>query len=158
MWISPKYRTLAVPVSLAQTIELFTHVFSGVTINIIPDKEQKYRTVRLNTGHLATLSWSKDLEWTSSRSKAPPKRCLFSIPPPSKDCSFLLGLGRERLWIGILKGRYINLDWLIDNCTGAVLGNNLESLYQLSSVYVGRNWVDQWSLITQPQVNKFKSA
>src|SRR6218665_3433367 len=27
------------------------------------------------------------------RSKAPPKRCLFSIPPPSKDCSFPLGLG-----------------------------------------------------------------
>ena len=30
----------------------------------------------------------------SSRSKAPPKRCLFSIPPPSQDCSFPLGLGR----------------------------------------------------------------
>src|SRR6218665_3559586 len=41
--------------------------------------------------------WSKNLEWTSSRSKAPSKRCLFSIPPPSKDCSFPLGLGRERL-------------------------------------------------------------
>src|SRR6218665_2618505 len=26
-----------------------------------------------------------------------PKRCLFSIPPPSKDCSFPLGLGQERL-------------------------------------------------------------
>src|SRR6218665_3346546 len=25
------------------------------------------------------------------------KRCLFSIPPPSQDCSFPLGLGRERL-------------------------------------------------------------
>ena len=33
----------------------------------------------------------------TSRSKAPSKRCLFSIPPPSKDCSFPLGLGRERL-------------------------------------------------------------
>src|SRR6218665_489921 len=41
--------------------------------------------------------WPKNLEWTFSRSKAPPKRCLFSIPPPSKDCSFPLGLGRERL-------------------------------------------------------------
>src|SRR6218665_3655605 len=41
--------------------------------------------------------WSKNLEWTSSRSKAPSKRCLFSIPPPSKDCSLPLGLGRERL-------------------------------------------------------------
>ena len=57
---------------------------------------------------------SKNVEWASSGSKAPPKRCLFSIPPPSKDCSFPLGLGRERLWVGILKGRYINFDWLID--------------------------------------------
>src|SRR6218665_2092445 len=31
----------------------------------------------------------------SSRSKAPSKRCLFSIPPHSKDCSFPLGLGRD---------------------------------------------------------------
>ena len=28
--------------------------------------------------------------------------------------SFLLGLGRERLWVGILKGHYLNFDWLID--------------------------------------------
>src|SRR6218665_2196803 len=41
--------------------------------------------------------WSNNLEWTSSRSKAPSKRCLFSIPPASKDCSFPLGLGREPL-------------------------------------------------------------
>src|SRR6218665_3369878 len=41
--------------------------------------------------------WSKNLEWTSRRSKASSKRCLFSIPPPSKDCSFPLGLGRESL-------------------------------------------------------------
>jgi len=39
----------------AQTIELFTYVFSGITINSILDKEPIYRTVRLNTGHLATL-------------------------------------------------------------------------------------------------------
>ena len=26
---------------------------------------------------------------------------------------------------------------------GALYGNNLVSLYQLSSIYVGRNWVDQ---------------
>src|SRR6218665_1904548 len=53
-WLSPKYRTLVVPAYLAQTIELFTHVLCGITINIIPDKEPKYRTVRLSTGHLAT--------------------------------------------------------------------------------------------------------
>ena len=42
-----------------QTIELFTHVISGITINIIPDKEPKYRTVRSNTGRLATLPWAQ---------------------------------------------------------------------------------------------------
>jgi len=41
--------------------------------------------------------WSNNLEWTFNKSHAPPKRCVFSIPPPSQDCSFLLGLGRERL-------------------------------------------------------------
>src|SRR6218665_1191894 len=30
--------------------------------------------------------WSKNLEWSSSRSDAPRKQCLFSIPPPSQDC------------------------------------------------------------------------
>ena len=60
-----------------------------------------------------SVVWSSNLEGTSSRSKAPPKRCLFSIPPPSQGCYFPLGLGRERLWVGILKGRYINFDWLI---------------------------------------------
>src|SRR6218665_2991375 len=47
---------------------------------------------------------------SSNRSKASPKWCLFSIPPPSQDCSFPLGLGRERYRIGILKGCYINFD------------------------------------------------
>src|SRR6218665_1155796 len=28
--------------------------------------------------------WSKNLEWTSCRSKAPPKRFLVPIPPPSQ--------------------------------------------------------------------------
>src|SRR6218665_1041427 len=41
--------------------------------------------------------WSNNLECSFLRSKAPPKRCLFSIPPPSQDCSFSLGLGRKRL-------------------------------------------------------------
>ena len=58
--------------------------------------------------------WSSNMEWTSNRSKAPPKWCLFSIPPPSRDSSFSLSLGWERCWVGILKGRYINFDWLID--------------------------------------------
>src|SRR6218665_505401 len=38
-------------------IELFTHGLSDITIIFIPDKEPKYQTVRLNTGHLATLSF-----------------------------------------------------------------------------------------------------
>jgi len=34
------------------------------------------------------------------------------------------------------------------NTVGALYGNNLKSLYQLSSVYIGQNWYfDQWSLI-----------
>src|SRR6218665_2131168 len=50
-----------------------------------------------NADSFIFCGWSKNREWTSSRSKVPPKRCLFSIPPPSQDCSFPLGLGRERL-------------------------------------------------------------
>jgi len=45
----------AVPVSVGRNIELFTHALSFISIISIPDKEPKYRTVRLNTGHLATL-------------------------------------------------------------------------------------------------------
>jgi len=41
---------------VAQNIELFTLALSGITIILIPDKGPKYRTVRLNTGHLATLN------------------------------------------------------------------------------------------------------
>ena len=58
--------------------------------------------------------WSSNVEWTSNRSKASPGRCLFSSPPPSQDCSFPLGLGRESFCVGILKGRYINFDGFID--------------------------------------------
>src|SRR6218665_3520803 len=43
-WLSPKYWTRDGPVSLAQTIELSTHVLSDIIINIIPDKEPKHRT------------------------------------------------------------------------------------------------------------------
>ena len=42
------------PVSVAQ---ILTHALSGITIIFISDKEPKYRIVRLNTGHLATLGW-----------------------------------------------------------------------------------------------------
>ena len=35
---------MALPkIPFAQTIELFTHVLSGITINIIPNKDLKYR-------------------------------------------------------------------------------------------------------------------
>src|SRR6218665_345783 len=48
---------LAGPVSVAQNIELSTHTLSGITISFyIPDKEPKYRSVRLNTGHLAAYT------------------------------------------------------------------------------------------------------
>ena len=61
-----------------------------------------------------SCGWCYNLEWTSNRFKASRKRCLFSIPPPSQDWSFPLGLGRDILGVGNLKGRYIHFDWLID--------------------------------------------
>jgi len=56
-WLSQKYRTLSVPMTVAHNIELLTYALSGIrpTIIFIPDKESKYRTVRLNTRHLATI-------------------------------------------------------------------------------------------------------
>ena len=44
-------RSLADP----RDLKYQTHVLSGITFIFIPDKEPKYRTVRSNTGHLATL-------------------------------------------------------------------------------------------------------
>ena len=62
-----KIPKLAVLVSVAQGILLFTHALSGITVIFIPDKEPKYRTVRLNTGHLATLLVSSStLFWDKS--------------------------------------------------------------------------------------------
>ena len=87
--------------------KVHTYVFTVIWWSHSPALRQ-YRPV-----HFLWLAQKPGMDF-SSRSKAPPKRCLFSIPPPSKDCSFPLGLGRERLWVGILKGRYINFDWLID--------------------------------------------
>jgi len=45
---SQKYRTLVVPMSVAQNIQLWTHALSGIIVIFIPDKEQKYQTVHLN--------------------------------------------------------------------------------------------------------------
>ena len=55
MRLPQKYRTLALPMFVAQNIELLTHALSGITSILISDKEPTYRTVQLNTGHLATL-------------------------------------------------------------------------------------------------------
>jgi len=44
------------------------------------------------------------------RSEAPPKWSLFSVSPTFEDFSFPLGLGRERLWVGILTWRWL-IDW-----------------------------------------------
>jgi len=53
---TPDIDILTVPMLVAQNIEIyFTHALSGITIIFIPDKEPKYRTLRLNTGNLATL-------------------------------------------------------------------------------------------------------
>ena|SRR6218665_1741638 len=59
-WLSQKYRTFAVPASVAPNIELLAYALPGITcsINFIQDKEPKYRTFRLNSGYmyLATLT------------------------------------------------------------------------------------------------------
>src|SRR6218665_1929207 len=55
-WLSKKYRTLTMSMLVAQDIELFTLALFGITIILIPNKGPKHRTVRLNTGHLATLN------------------------------------------------------------------------------------------------------
>src|SRR6218665_3620094 len=55
-WLSQNYRILTVSMLVAQSIELFTLALSSITIILTPDKCPKYRTVRLNTGHLATLN------------------------------------------------------------------------------------------------------
>jgi len=51
----------SVSVSVARNIELLTHALFGITVIFIPDKDPKYRTVRLNTGHLATLTPSPEI-------------------------------------------------------------------------------------------------
>jgi len=48
--------------------------------------------------------WSNNIEWTFVD--------LWHVP--NGVCSQFHHLGRERLWVEILKGRYINFDWLID--------------------------------------------
>ena len=55
---------------------------------------------------------SNNLERGSLRSNAAPKWCFFSISPALKTAPFRWYW--ERLWVGILKGRYINFYWLID--------------------------------------------
>src|SRR6218665_3029962 len=55
-WLSQQYRTLTMSMLVAQNIKLFTLALSGITIILIPNKGPKYRRVRLNTGHLATLN------------------------------------------------------------------------------------------------------
>ena len=46
---------VAVVMSVAHNFQLFTHELSGITIIFVPNIEPKYRTARLNTGHLVTL-------------------------------------------------------------------------------------------------------
>ena len=37
-WLSPKYRTLSVPMSVAQNIELLTHALSGISLVVVGRK------------------------------------------------------------------------------------------------------------------------
>ena len=103
---------------LRYTYDGCTGVSGKLIVDILHNSQRhhlaKYKFSMISlTEPFLFCGWSNYLEWTPNRSKAPPKWCLFSIPPPSQDCSFPLGMGRERLWVGILKGRYIILiDWL----------------------------------------------
>src|SRR6218665_2019722 len=78
---------------VAQNIELFTLALSGITIILIPDKGPKYRTVRLNKGHLATLNmkyinrpppylmtWIRHCQLDCLRTSFP--QALFICQPP----------------------------------------------------------------------------
>src|SRR6218665_772581 len=59
-WLSQKYWTWqCASVCGTKYCTIYTCI-SGITIIFIPDKVPKYRTVRLSTGHLATLLLSFD--------------------------------------------------------------------------------------------------
>ena len=80
---------------------------------------------------------SNNREWASLRCEAPSKWCLFSVSPAFENFSFPLGLGREHLWIGILKGRYINFEWLIDwtSITLRVFSTSAQRPFFLNPLY-----------------------
>jgi len=92
--LSLKYQTLTVIMSVAQNTELFTHALSGITIMFIPGKEPKCRTVRLNTGHLATLleyniSWKPHDPIPISRGQRPPSPRINAYVPRVLWCLFM---------------------------------------------------------------------
>jgi|SRR6218665_2079469 len=121
----PSIRTLTTP---AQTLEVATPNPPGLTPmgrRTLRSSDHKITvdSIHVNlvvsfagsaTMHTRSFSVIGPTTWNGlpiNRYKALPKRCLFSTPPPSQDCSFLLGLGRERLCVGTLhEGRYINFD------------------------------------------------
>src|SRR6218665_903270 len=87
---------------LRYTYDGCTGVSGKLIVDILHNSQRhhlaKYKFSMISlTEPFLFCGWSNYLEWTPNRSKAPPKRCLFSIPPPSQDCSFPLGMGRERL-------------------------------------------------------------
>src|SRR6218665_2981156 len=56
-WLSPKFRTLACQCLWHKILGYLgpTNALSGIISNFIPRKELKYRTVRLNTGHVTAI-------------------------------------------------------------------------------------------------------
>src|SRR6218665_2752653 len=91
VWLGALISVRALPSSLLMFRPSYTPVFCSRTFG------GPIRPLCDNADPFIFCGWSKNLEWTSSRSKAPSKRCLFSIPPPTKDCSFPLGLGGKRV-------------------------------------------------------------
>src|SRR6218665_2159752 len=106
VWLAPSYlRELCRSLSLFLRRPSYPGVFCsgefGGPILLLYD----------NADPFLFCGWFNSLEWTSNRFKAPPKRCLFSIPPPSQDCSFPLAWpGPGALLSRYFEGHYINFD------------------------------------------------
>lgn len=71
-------------------------------------------------GRTATMQ-CRHFPWLAERHGTDfPWRCasspgyLLSVLSVAQDCSLPPGLGREHLWVEILKGHYINSNWLIE--------------------------------------------
>jgi len=82
--------TASTPSNMYLLVQAVVHRGPLSTVIMVP-------LARSATRFFSVVGPTTCMECTYSRSEAPPKQCLFSIPPPSLDCYFPIGLGRERL-------------------------------------------------------------